>query len=323
MSIVFFRCLESDVPQIPTKKLKVAKKINVLGDSTYFRMIDGIRSWDNKFYLLHSEAHRIVILDTNLNFVTAFGQKGRGPGEFVYPTDISKYNQYLYIADGGAGSISIFQNKNKQYFFDKEFKLNPYTARQSMCFTIFKEQIYTISPHESDPLQILSLNGEKINSFGQNVNIKTKHYYRSLFYLDSSPEVGVIAVSHSEPSVMHYNKAGKLLSQIDLSGMEILKETIAYNKEFYKTANINSYSKLFSNICLEKNILYLKMVLRDEKLANTRNKILVLKIKDKKIEPEKILELDNANVDLICVSSDNRKLIAFDDVYGELLIFNL
>lgn len=323
MSAFLIGCLNDNTPEIPVKKLKVDKKINIIGDSTYFRMIDGIRSWDNKFYLVHAEAHQIVILDTNLNFVTAFGEKGKGPGEFVYPTDILKHKQYLYVADGGAGKVSIFQNKNEQYCFEKEFKTNVHTARQSMCFTFFEGQIYTISPHESDPLQILSLNGEKLNSFGQNVNVKTKHHYRNLFYLDSSPEAEIIAVSRSEPLIMHYNKDGKLLNQIDLSALEILQETISINRDFYKTANINSYSKLFSNICLQKNHLYLKMILRDEKMTNTRNKILVLKIKDNKIEPEKILELDNASVELICVSSDNRTLVAFDDSQGELLTFNL
>ena len=319
--VVFIECQDNNTPHVPVKKLMANKKINMFGDSTYFSRLDGIRSWDNKFYILHSEAQRIVVLDTNLNFITAFGQKGKGPGEFVYATNIGKHDDYLYVSD--VGNLSVFKNKNGKYCFEKEFKISVHTTREFMCFTILDEQIYTISSHETKPIQVLSLNGDKIKQFGQYVEVDSKHYYRNLFYLDSSPEAGIVAVSHSEPIVMHFNKNGKLLNQLDLSNLEILQETIAVNREYYKTADLNSYSFLFSNICLQKNKLYLKMVLRDEKMKNTRNKILVLDVEDNKIEPERILELEDSFLDIICVSPDNKKLVAFDDIFGELLIFNL
>lgn len=323
LTIYICSCTNNKGYNIPTKKIKAAKKINILGDSTYFSMIDGIRCWDNNFFIIQSEAHRIVMLDTNLHLINSFGQKGKGPGDFIYPTDLCKNNNHLYVADGGASNISIFHYRKNNYYYDSQFKMKFNSVRESMCFTIFDGQIYTISPLTDRPLQVLTLQGEAIKKFGKKIAVPTKHYYRNSFYIDSSPEVGIIAVSRTEPIIRNYNKEGELLSQIDLSELKILQKTLEINNKYYETADLNSCSNIFSSICLQKDQLYVKMVFRNKEINNTRNKILVLKVKENKIVPEKILELENSLIDIICVSNDHKKLIAFDDICGEISIFNL
>lgn len=318
----FSKC-QNSTDLLPSKRLTPMKKINSFGDSTYFSRIDGIRSWQNKFFIINAESQRIIILDTNLNFLTTVGQKGRGPGEILAPTDICKNKNELYITDAGNKKISVFTKYEDNYRLKHEFEVSFSELRNNMCFTIIDSLIYIVSPHSDKPIQTYSLKGKKLKRFGYNVKFETKNPFRKLFYIDSNPKVGIIAVSVTEPVIMQYNIEGNLLKRIDLSNVDILKGTIVANRKYYSSANRNSIRPLFGNFCLQENKLYLKLNLNENDLENKRNKVLVLRIDKDSIYPERILELGNSLVSVIGISSDTSKLLAFNDITGELVLFNL
>lgn len=316
-------CHDNMTP-LPRKILRDVGKIEIFGDSTYFHRIDGIHSWGNTFYLLHSEANRIIMLDTALNYVNSFGEKGKGPGQFVYPTDVVKWKDDIYISDPGKTSISIFRKKDSNYLYRTEFKASIHSLRDFQCFTICNEKLYIVTPHNERPFKILSVDGAERGSFGENVEVKTKHYFRHLFYIDSNPEVGVVAISQTEPILFHYDFEGNLLNKVDLSELDILQATLHRNNEYYKNADLNSAIDLFSSVTLKRNKLYLKLELaEDDDYVNCRNKVLVLSLDNGAFKPERILELGNSLVSAFSVNDDNSKLIAYDGILGELLIFNL
>ena len=53
----------------------------------------GVHPLNNQLYITEENNHRVQVLDTNLNYVTMFGSKGSGKGQFQYPWDVSSKRQ--------------------------------------------------------------------------------------------------------------------------------------------------------------------------------------------------------------------------------------
>jgi len=66
---------------------------------------------DGRIYILDENAVRIHVWDAEGRYLTSFGKKGQGPGEFTFQGNsdaLSLFGDALYVFDSGAGKISVF-----------------------------------------------------------------------------------------------------------------------------------------------------------------------------------------------------------------------
>ena len=85
--------------KVPTAKLVSISEIDSikeLDSNKYFNRISGLCILNDKLYLSDANTGRIIVCNLELGLVKAFGKKGQGPGEFMYPCSIrNQINIYM------------------------------------------------------------------------------------------------------------------------------------------------------------------------------------------------------------------------------------
>ncbi|MFQ6844831.1 MAG: hypothetical protein ACLRTT_16320 [Lachnospiraceae bacterium] len=67
----------------------------------------GLCVYGDEVYICDYEDGKIVVTDLELNPVRTFGKIGMGEGEFSHPTDITVYQDELYVLDAGSSRAEI------------------------------------------------------------------------------------------------------------------------------------------------------------------------------------------------------------------------
>jgi hypothetical protein len=63
---------------------------------------------DGFWYVVDPRGHRIHVVDSTGAPVHSFGQRGRGPGEFITPMTIARNATHTFVAEMGRADISVF-----------------------------------------------------------------------------------------------------------------------------------------------------------------------------------------------------------------------
>lgn len=72
-------------------------------------------------YITDMENSRVLIFDKSGNYLSKFGKKGKGKGEFMYPMGIAVApNGRIFVTENGLSKVLIFNRKGK---FIREFKV--------------------------------------------------------------------------------------------------------------------------------------------------------------------------------------------------------
>jgi DNA-binding beta-propeller fold protein YncE len=79
----------------------------------------GLALLGDRLLIVDSELHQVVVCGSHGEFISKFGQRGKGPGEFNYPTHISVdgHNQ-IYVTDSLNYRVQVFTADGK---FVREF----------------------------------------------------------------------------------------------------------------------------------------------------------------------------------------------------------
>lgn len=79
----------------------------------------GLAVLGRRLLVADSQQHRVLVYDANGNFISSFGQRGREPGEFNYPTHVAVDGRgQIYVTDSMNYRIQIFDADGK---FIREF----------------------------------------------------------------------------------------------------------------------------------------------------------------------------------------------------------
>jgi len=91
--------------------LKEELSIGENGDDNnhYFSKISAlyVDSHEN-IYLIEGNERQVRVFDKSGKFLRKFGRKGRGPGEWIYPTYVYVKDSVIYVVDGGNIKISRY-----------------------------------------------------------------------------------------------------------------------------------------------------------------------------------------------------------------------
>ena len=99
---------------------------------------------------------------------TYFGRgKGKGPGEFVNPTDFKIHNNKIYIADPSNGCIAVYSTEGK---FIKWITLSDHRVPQRLAIVngqlIVEPEVHT----QGDLFYIYDYSGKLVSSFGSYID---------------------------------------------------------------------------------------------------------------------------------------------------------
>jgi len=127
----------------------------------------GVRYHNHQVYVIDSYQCRVLVLDSNLNFVRSFGTCGDGPGQLNGPRDIDFDTQgNIYVVDQNKHQVLVF-SKNGQYLrhFGQrgggEGKLH---NSQGLC--VSEDYVY-VTTWANHRVVVFRTSGEFVHSFGK------------------------------------------------------------------------------------------------------------------------------------------------------------
>ena len=92
---------------------KARYKFTIGPDGRFLRPT-GLAVVSGTLYVVDTQAHKILVFDLMGHFILEFGVRGKGEGEFNYPTSIAIDNQNkIYIVDTMNCRVQVFDKHNK------------------------------------------------------------------------------------------------------------------------------------------------------------------------------------------------------------------
>lgn len=105
------------IPKVSLEYLNNIGDIESEDENVLFYMPSDI-AFDSKgnIYVLDSGNHRIQKFSHEGKYITTIGNKGQGPGEFIYPLSLDiDSNGYLYISDSNNKRIQVLEPGSKEH----------------------------------------------------------------------------------------------------------------------------------------------------------------------------------------------------------------
>ncbi len=257
-------------PKLPIEQYAIDTLISdIEGDSLgFFNSPNSLSYFNGKLAISDKKNYRICILDTNLNFINSFGNKGLGPSEIMYPYHIVYKNEIIHVADSWQNKIIIF-NVNGKYSKSISFpKLNStsnfiVTNRETILMPNYNSlSRNSLFDEFNENGSLVKECGTKIDFFDPIQKMKTNK-----IILNQDKEENIYVTFITYPLIQKYNKDGNLIWGKDLNKIKQLKKIIKkvkkYNKENIKgtlslaissAINKNQLIVVFSNIILAFDI---------------------------------------------------------------------
>lgn len=159
--VILFVTLFSIFQLLLAKELKVYDaKLEELPYELSFRTIRKIEWFDDIFYVLEMENHRIVLIK-DWKIIDQIGKIGNGKGELYYPEDFAISRKgFLFVLDSGNNRIQVFDS-NKKYVNDFTIPFKPWGIEVNSDNEVFLGQ-----PASNNLICVYSLKGKKLRSFG-------------------------------------------------------------------------------------------------------------------------------------------------------------
>ena len=212
---------------------------NRIFDEFNFSNIEKIIKYDDKYFILESGNHRILVFNSSKKFNYQISRIGQAKGELFYPRDFTIEGEYLYAIDPKNNRIQIFNLKG-DYINDFPDYYNSYGIAVNS-----KGEIYLGQPSLGKLISVYNKEGKLINSFG-NLHKLSNFYGPSLKKLDRKFENYInrinMCIDQSDnlflsfvgaPFLQKYDRNGNLLFEKKINDPkteEIINGFIRYNK---------------------------------------------------------------------------------------------
>jgi len=312
------------------EKYPLASKSTYSDSSLLFGNIIGIAANDSIVIMNDTEFEKAIVFNSKLNFKNSIGIRGKGPGEIgdlgvtgINPI-IKKNNAYLY--DMMHNNIKVFKLRGKYK------KTIEYPLKEKTDYILFnyamdsKGNFYTSNFLTNKPIIKFNQKGNIINQFGKFIPGDNKKHKRAINYrhLVFTNDNKIICVYKSKPQIEIYTIRGKRLNTYKYDNYFNF-----FNKRVERKIQNNPQKKfvaynLFRDTYFYKNKLYI-LFWGDYDEHPFSNQIAVFNLKNATIRFEKVINLKTNNgkssFSAFCVIKN--KLIAYDTLAGELLIYKI
>jgi len=186
-------------------------------DEYNFSSIAKVVKYKNKYYVLESKDHRILVFDDLMRFERQISHIGRGEGELYYPIDFVIRGDCIYVLDNMMERVQIF-NLNGKY-------INGFSGAYKSCGIAVnqKGEIYLGQPQRGKLISVYNQNGKFLRSFG-NLKKLSDFYGTQLRSLDKKYKIAInrvnICIDNKDnlylsflgaPYFQKYSRDGRLL----------------------------------------------------------------------------------------------------------------
>jgi len=138
-----------------------------------FNMPRGIKIHQNQVYLCDFRNNRIQVFDLELMFITSFGTKGSGQGQYNRPNDLVFDSQgNIYVSEFGNNRVQVL-NPNGRYLRQFGNKRGPGELKEPEGIHIAHDCVY-VSDHGNHRIAVFQLSGAFLTSFGKRVEGRDK-----------------------------------------------------------------------------------------------------------------------------------------------------
>lgn len=164
-----------------------SEKIELFGSDTLLNQPTGIAylTADDQVWLCETGLHQLKVFDKNGSVVKIIGKRGKGIGEFNYPTFIwIDIDEKIYIVDSMNFRVQIM-NKNGEIVkvFGQAGDATGFFARSKGIATDSKGHIYVVDAIYHT-VQIFNTNGKFLLNFGSQGNESGEFWLPAGIYID-------------------------------------------------------------------------------------------------------------------------------------------
>lgn len=188
----------------------------------------------NKNIYLIDKYNKIVILDSTLNILSEFGQKGQGPGEFNIIGDINIFNNNLYVYDMFNMRIQIFDENGKYISV-----IRPKETMFKVKALDFEKRIYTYLYKPETLYTVYNSDNKVLESFGKlhkSYQSKMVQYTLNDYYTKIDKNNNIYCVFIHYPILRKYDSNFKLVFEINYKNLDEVKNALdRYERNKEKT----------------------------------------------------------------------------------------
>lgn len=181
----------------------------------------------NNIYVVDSGNHRIQKFGPDLTFIKTIGQRGEGPGEFIYPQSIDVDGAgNIYVTDIGSRRIQILDTEGNEMdtITIPEFSIGGIRSFGPEKLLMTEGEGFGMPLQNLDGKQEVSKmfktidkNGDILNEFGDKVNLDDLILNRSAnrFFFDIDGSNHVYAAFNAQNRIDKYSPEGQLVWKAD------------------------------------------------------------------------------------------------------------
>ncbi|WP_018127765.1 BF3164 family lipoprotein [Balneola vulgaris] len=245
--IGMLNCFEKEVVK---DNLELLSSTTEFSDELFFAYPKYIADTGVSLVITDLNDSKIVEVDYSGKLIRTYGQKGRGPGEYLMPSNPIMANDLLYISDAGNAKILTFESNGS---FNNEIKISD----PILEFTTNGEYLYAFTFNSVDDRLIkkYSMNGEFINSFGKLETTEETSLNNITKLVIYNNELWVLHLYF--PILKIYSLDGELIQKYNLSNAFDYSERFNQSKEKPKYSNVSGQKVIYQSITMNKDGIYL------------------------------------------------------------------
>jgi len=223
-------------------------------------------------------------LDVDLNYITQFGTKGKGPGEFDEPSGVAFTSKGDFvITDFNNRRIHIF---GKDYKYISHFKINLRLASFYYVRTDSNDRIFANLPNRDSLFTVLNFDGDELEKFGEIFDYKYKNWLpeHNVAYYDFDKDYNLYCAFMNHAVFRKYDKDFNLVYEKDYSFLPPVQErSELWEKGIEKRGGMENYNGyLFKNFItffsVDEKRIYIRCLDRHIYVFDKDNATLIKKI---------------------------------------------
>jgi len=176
-------------------------------------------------YVVDAEDCAVKVFSKNGGFVRAFGRKGRGPGEFSFPSGVSVLGGRLFVADKLNHRLQVFDTAGRHV---RTFAL-PFAPDRVLVLAADRWLVTRNASGRNGPEKMLYLLGGGGELLREELTPRSTgdpvvDAFRNMFVVNPGLSGDFFVVWKSQDrSILHYGKDGALVERISVDGRYAFK----------------------------------------------------------------------------------------------------
>lgn len=317
--------------EVPVRYLEPSRTIDSFGQEIF--VSDGIMSIIEDggcLYFMDRKLSGIIKTDRDMNPMTVFGRKGRGPGETVFIETFGVSDNALYL-NGNNNDFHVFSKDSAKYLKSISYGLDvgrPLSRRliiDDNGITASYGGKYTIG---GTPIVKIDTFGQVTGTFKGTVVGETDELKALTEWDIFKTETGYAAVVKMAPVIDLYDDDMNLLNSVNISDISVIErkvKDIEKSREASAPGTLTVYYQFGDSYYSDGKLYILCLTVNEDPADNMKNlcnTIVVLDVDGDTCRYAGQLILPDKYYWCICVTSDGR-LIASNAMQSQIEIFDL